>query len=69
MGPYLGATAAALCYTYLLLPQTEEHPIPSKGQQLDDAPIQHPPVPVKALPRTEAQPSIAIAGGGDDTWK
>ena len=34
-GPYLGATAAALVYTYVLEPQIEDHPLPPQTSSDD----------------------------------
>ena len=70
IGPYLGATAAALCYTYLLLPQVEEHPLKQLAEE-DDTPVTV--VATKGLPaappRAEALAVPVAATGSDGEWK
>jgi hypothetical protein len=44
-GPYLGATAAAIVYTYVLEPQIEDHPLPPAS---DGGGAAAPPLPASA---------------------
>ena len=60
-GPYLGATAAALVYNYLLAYQPETHPVPANSGS--DAPASAPApaaVEAKEAPALEA---VAVTGG------
>ena len=62
-GPYLGATAAALEYNYLLAYQPETHPVPANSGS--DAPAN---APAPAAPAVEAKEApaleaVAVTGG------
>lgn len=65
-GPYLGATAAALVYEYLLAPQKEIHPEFIPHPEVKDVSASAPPAPIS----TEAVPVEVDQKDSDlNAWK
>ena len=70
-GPYLGATAAALVYQYLLAPQPETHPIPP-GSGDEPAPaLERKAVVAEAKESSLEAVAVADGSAGNDlsAWK
>jgi len=65
-GPYLGATAAALVYNYLLAYQPEAHPIPP-GSSSDAPGVPAPSAPPAVEAKEAALEAVAVTGGGAAT--
>jgi len=79
-GPYLGATAAAIVYTYVLEPQVEDHPLPPESAggaagapaaTAPKLPAEAPAAPAKFVGTAAAPEAVAVEAPGavaDSAW-